>query len=111
MDEEEALREGRDTRLSDAVRAKEAMQGLMATEGWKFLRNQLEEQIENRKAHVLTALEGTNEIYEREFQKGEIVGIMLAIHLPQQMLNDADTVVELYRSQEDDDVDFDENTA
>lgn len=103
MDEVEKLKEGLDTRLPDAIRVKEAMGVLLATKGWEYLTKQLNEQVENRKAAVLLPLEKSDQIYEREYSKGEIVGLMMAVHFAKQMLDDADTVIQLYRQPEDED--------
>lgn len=108
MDEEEKLREGLDTRLPDAIRVKEAIGAMMATRGWEYLTDQLNTQIENRKASILLPLESVDQTYEREYSKGEIIGIMMAVHFPQQMLNDAATVIQLYRSAEETEGDYED---
>ena len=108
MDEAEKLKEGLDTRLPDAIRVKEAIEAMMATRGWEYLTNQLNEQVETRKAEILLPLTSADQSYEREYQKGEIVGIMLAVHFPKQMLDDATTVIQLYRSVEENEGDYDD---
>jgi len=95
MDEVEQLREGVDVRLVDAVKVKAAMQQMMATEGWKMLVRQLVEQSESRKNKILGALDSADGVYEQEFKKGEIVGILLAVFLPKQILESADEVIKL----------------
>ncbi len=90
-----------DERLREAVRQKNAFTGLLRTEGWEMLTTILQEQVEMRRnSFELTPLESMDQIPAQEFKKGEIAGLRMAAQLPQDILDDAQSIIDTTRETE-----------
>lgn len=76
-----------------------ALQHLVISEGWIYLKTLLERQIEWRKRDALAIATGLDALIENQGLLREAAGIMLAVSLPQTLLDDVTEEMERLKSE------------
>lgn len=69
------------------MKDKEALQILLSSQGWSLVKEWLEGQVRSRRdAYELEAGKGMDDLIAREYLRGEIAGLRLALELPRKAL-------------------------
>ncbi|MFQ5741981.1 MAG: hypothetical protein ACE5HV_00150 [Acidobacteriota bacterium] len=91
-----------DERLSLAIRTKNILSAFERTEAWEFLKATIEANIQNKiNAVVDTPLANMSEAGAQEYVKGEISAFKWLLNLPASQLEDAQSVIDACKEQED----------
>ncbi len=102
LDESPDIDEIRDTRLSEAVRVRNAMPALMNHDGWKLLCEALQEELMYMQQQIMSPALSEEDVRCVEGIKGEYRTIKRLLETPQHMLDDAQIVVDAFMKDESD---------
>lgn len=83
----------------EAVRTKRMIEELFLTEGWKLLATTAQSQVNTRRG--LINFKAATDPLEQEFVKGEAHGIELFLRIPNALLDEAKTIIELSNKEGD----------
>lgn len=73
------------------------LEELMATAGWKRFHELLQKQVLARQGGMWTPTKGFDGAFEKEFARGEIAGLLVAMELPAQTLQAAKELLKEYQ--------------
>jgi len=99
---DEAGYEGKEQRV-EAVKTKEAIDRLIASEGWHILREVLKARVEILRGLVMNSfLTDPGEVYKQEFIKGQAYELSQLLKTPGHILLDAEGIISLVPPDEKD---------
>lgn len=92
--------EALDSRRVEAAQLKDAMQQLIATNGWRVLASQIEEKVKLRIDALLEVTKTQDEILIRENMKGSCQALREVLGMPLSNINIADEIIAGFISEE-----------
>ena len=79
--------------IAEAAKNKQAMESMLATDGWKLLEAAFRSQVENRKNQII--FKPTHEVPDFEYMKGEVQGMELVLKLPVKLIEESKSILEI----------------
>ncbi len=90
-----------DTRVSEAIKIRNALATFEKNEGWQVLKALMAEKVANQLKEILGPLASVEQCTLQEYAKGRIRGLSEAMNLPEELLGNATDTIETFKDTEE----------